>query len=130
MHKGIYRLDLVTPDDIAEYNFAELSRVFGDSLNHDSKALIVVQKLGDSPFRKSVVIGVPYCFGVSYVEKFPCTDEGISRYDYVKVLVVGPYAVNSSRLFVPKDCDDKEIRIPLKDIINFRRVELSDFLNE
>ena len=130
MNSGIYNHDLKTQEDIAQYNWEEISRVFGDCLSHNSRALIVISKIGDNSFRKSVVIGVPYRFGVDHIEKFPCTDQGIPRYDDVKVLVVGPSVVNSDRLFIPKDRDDKEIKIPLKDIIEFKRVELSDFLSE
>ena len=129
MAADIYSRDLKTPEDIAEYNEAEISRVFADTIgNLSSKAGIFLRRIGDSPYRPSFLLGIPYNFLTVHVEKFPCDDNGNSRYDLVKVLVVGPYAKDSEKLFVPKDVEDKTVKIPLKDIVDFKRIELADLL--
>lgn len=129
MRPEIYSRDLKTPEDIAEYNKAEISRVFADSFGESSKAGIAVSTLTDSPFRSKVIVGMPYKLSKDMVPVFPCADDGTTRYDFVDVLVVGAYAKNpESRAH--KDKSTVTEKIPLKNIISFKRLELSDLLSE
>ena len=86
----------------------ELRRVFADTLDKGASHSAIFVAYDDGGRLPRIVLGVPY--------------------DIMgDVLEIGPYFKNivTSR---PKDYGNRKMQIPIKDIVKYKRIELSDIL--